>query len=176
MELEGKLLEMDQRIEELCGTERYAEGVGKLRCFRGIDWLTALALKCEIGDFRRFGAAEEFMGFLGIVPSEETSGQKRRQGGITKSGNAHLRRLLVEAAWHYRYYRPPSRALCLRRRGQSEADIAHADRGARRLSKKFHRLLRGKPSQVAVTATVRELAGFIWAVMVGKTEAARPAA
>jgi transposase len=177
LELEGKLADMDQRIQELCGSERYAEAVGKLRCFRGIDWLTALALSCEIGDFRRFGTAEEFMSFLGIVPSEESSGQKRRQGGITKAGNGHLRRLLVEASWHYRYYRPPSRALWQRRRGQSEAVIAHADRGARRLSKKFHRLiLRGKPSQLAVTATARELAGFVWAVMVGKTDAVRPAA
>ena len=177
LELEAKLVEMDGKIEEIACGERYAEGVGKLRCFRGIEWLTALSLICEIGDFRRFGTAEQFMAFLGMVPSEQSSGQKRRQGSITKAGNSHLRRLVVESAWHYRYYRPPSKILSQRRRGQCEADIAHADRAARRLSKKFHRLIsRGKPSQVAVTAAARELAGFIWAVMVGATDAVRQAA
>ena len=175
-EVETRLLQMDERIVEIGEGERYALRAGKLRSFKGIEWLTALAFICEIGDFRRFATAEQFMGFLGMVPSERSSGQKRRQGSITKTGNSHLRRLLVEAAWHYRSYRPPSKILSQRRRGQCQADIAHADRAARRLPKKFHRLiLRGKPSQVAVTAVARELAGFIWAVMVGQTEAVRPA-
>ena len=101
-ELEAKLRHMDERIVEIAAGERYAERTGKLRCFKGIESLISLALICEIGDFRRFATAEQFMGFLGMVPSEHSSGQTRRQGSITKTGNSHLRRLLIEAAWHYR--------------------------------------------------------------------------
>jgi Transposase IS116/IS110/IS902 family len=79
-----------------------AQLVAQLRCLRGIDTLTALGIVCEVGDFSRFETAEEFMGFTGLVPSERSSGERRKQGSITKSGNAHLRRLLVEAAWDAR--------------------------------------------------------------------------
>ena len=145
--------------------------MGRLRCFRGIDWLVALALVCEIGDFRRFGSAGSFMNYLGLVVDEYSTGTKRRQGSITKAGNSHLRRLLTEAAWHYRRPPAPSKRLNERRRGQPEQFIAYADRAARRLSKKFFRLVfRGKRSQVAVTAVARELAGFVWGAMVGQTD------
>jgi len=171
LELEGRLVEMDQRIQEMAEGQRYGQAVGRLRCLRGIDYLTALALVAEIGDFRRFGSAEQFMAFLGLVPSEHSSGATRRQGGITKTGNRHIRRLLVEASWHYRYSRPPSAGLRRRREGQSEQVVVYADRAMRRLAKKFHRLVgRGKSSQVAVTAAARELAGFVWGLMVGKIE------
>ena len=104
--------------------------------------------------------------FLIIVPSEHSSGNKRRQGGITKAGNSHLRRLLVEAAWHYRSYHPSSRDLIERRRGVDPAVLRYANRAGRRLNRKYlHLLLRGKRSQVAVTAISRELAGFLWGAM-----------
>ncbi len=177
LELEAKLLEMDQRIEEVGESERYVEDVGRLRCLRGIDYLTALSMVCEIGDFRRFASAEQFMAFLGLVPSEHSSGSRRRQGGITKTGNNHIRRLLVESSWHHRYQRPPSKALRRRREGQSEEVVVYADRAMRRLAKKFHRLVgRGKSSQVAVTAVARELAGFVWGLMVDRVELHKQAA
>ena len=109
------------------------------------------------------------MAFLGLVPSEHSSGNKRRQGGITKAGNSHLRRLLVEAAWHYRSYHPTSRVLLERRRGVDPRIINYVNRAGRRLNRKYlHLLLRGKRSQLAVTAVSRELAGFLWGAMVGQ--------
>jgi transposase len=166
-----KLDSLDGRIEELATSERYAEAVGKLRCLKGIDYLTALSLVCEVGDFRRFQRAEQFMSFLGIVPSEHSSGASRRQGAITKAGNVHLRKLLVESSWHYRYHSGPSAALLRRREGQAAEVLAYADRALTRLQKKFGRLVNGKSkrTQVAVTAVARELAGFVWGLMVGKT-------
>ena len=102
------------------------------------------------------------LGYLGLVPSERSSGDKRHQGGITKAGNKRLRRLLVESAWHYRYYQP-SRRLTQRRKGFPPEIVAYADKAGRRLSRKFQHLLhKGKKSQKVVTAIARELSGFIW--------------
>ena len=107
------------------------------------------------------------MAFLGLVPSEHSSGSKRRQGGITKAGNSHLRRLLVEAAWHYRSYHPSSKILISRRAGLDPQIVAYANRAGRRLNRKYLRLIfRGKRSQVAVTAVCRELSGFLWGAIV----------
>ena len=89
-ELEEKLSLLAERNQQLASSPPYAEPVARLRCFRGIDYLTALALVCDVGDFRRFPDAPEFMRFLGLVPSERTSGSRRWQGGITKTGNGHL--------------------------------------------------------------------------------------
>ncbi|MEW5816885.1 MAG: transposase, partial [Spirochaetota bacterium] len=167
-ELEEKRSRLEERIEEIALNERYKEQVTKLKCFKGIETLIALSLIVEIGDFRRFMKAEEFMAFLGLIPSEESSGQKRKQGGITKAGNIHLRKLLVEASWHYRYSKTVSKRLTQRRRGQSAAIVAYAHKAGRRLTNKYTRLLfKGKKSQAAVTAVARELAGFVWGMMVG---------
>jgi transposase len=169
-ELEGKLRMMDKRVEEIALSEQYSSRVKKLRCFKGIDFLTALTLVVEVGDFKRFKSAEAFMAFLGLVPREYSSGGKRRQGGITKSGNTHVRRLLMESSWHYRYSAPPSKQLMERRYGQPADLIVYADRAMKRLQHKFFKLvLRGKTSQVAVTAVARELAGFVWGMMAGCT-------
>jgi transposase len=166
--LEDKLRTMDERIEDISQSNRYINTVNRLRCFKGIDYLIALAVVCECGDFRRFASAESFMSYLGLVPSEYSSGGKRSQGGITKAGNAHLRRLLIEAAWHYRYTAPASKRLTARRKGQASEIIAYSDKAMRRLQKKFSKaLLHGKTKQVAVTAVARELAGFIWGIMSG---------
>lgn len=157
---------MDQRIQAIAVSEKYAPQVAKLRCFKGIDYLTALTLVVEIGDFRRFHSAQAFMGFLGLTPSESSSGSKRRQGAITKAGNSHVRKLLVESSWHYRYKCPPSKRLQQRRLGQPEGVIQYADKALSRLQRKFIKMVyRSKPKQVAVTSVARELAGFIWGVM-----------
>jgi transposase len=169
-ELKGRLQVMDKRIEQIAMSERYTERVSRLRCLKGIDYLTALAMVCEVGDFRRFGSAEAFMAYLGLIPRERSSGEVRRQGRITKTGNAHLRTLLIESSWHYRYRVAVGKRLREKREGQPAGVIAHADKAMRRLQEKFFHLhMNGKTSTVAVTAVARELAGFIWGMMVGQT-------
>jgi len=164
--LEERLDRMDRRIEELAASEAYQEKTAKLRCFKGIDSLTALALVCEVGDYSRFSDAQAFMSYVGLVPSEYSSGGKRRQGGITKTGNTHLRNLLIESSWHYRYYGSASTALKARRNGNSEIVIEYTDRALRRLQNKHVRLVRrGKSPKTATVAVARELAGFVWGMM-----------
>ena len=168
-ELESACSQLTSEVESIAQGERYREPVKRLCAFKGIKTLIALSFIAEIGDFRRFSSAAQFMAYLGLVPSEHSSGSKRRQGGITKAGNSHLRRLLVEAAWHYRSYHPSSRVLVERRRDVDPRIISYVNRAGRRLNRKYlHLLLRGKRSQVAVTAVSRELAGFIWGSMVGE--------
>ena len=164
--VENRLKGMDEKIEEIAESERYAEKVRRFRAFRGIDYLTALSLVVEIGDFRRFGKAESLMSYLGLVVKEQTSGKKRQQGGITKTGNGHIRKLLIESSWHYARVNQVSKRLAKRREGTDERVISYADKAMTRLHKKYMKLLsRGKPKQVAVTAVARELSGFIWGVM-----------
>lgn len=157
---------IDQAIAEAAESEPYKAVVGRLRCLRGVDTLIAVALVAELYDFKRFGRAAEFMAFVGLVPSEHSSGSKQRRGSITKTGNVHVRRLLVQAAWHYR--RPARlRSITMRRRwaDQPPTVVSHAQKAQERLYRRFTRFTsRGKPSQVAVTAVARELCGFIWAV------------
>ena len=168
-ELEEKIAKLKEKIEEIATEARYTEKVSKLRRFKGIDTLTALTFVSEIGDFRRFRKAAEFMAYMGLVPSEYSSGDKRKQGGITKAGNSRLRKLLIESSWHYKYY-VPSKRLAMRRKGQTTEIIAYADKAGRRLSRKYNKLLlRGKVSQKIVTAIARELSGFIWGMMTGET-------
>jgi transposase len=165
-ELEARCSQVAAEVESIAAQDCYREPTKKLTAFKGIKTLTALSFVTDIGDFRRFSSAGQFMAFLGLVPSERSSGNKRRQGGITKAGNSHLRRLLVEAAWHYRSYYPSSRDLSERRRGVDPGVLSYANRVGRRLNRKYmHMVLRGKRSQVAVTAVSRELAGFLWGVM-----------
>jgi transposase len=163
---ENRLDRIDAAIVEVAQADPYREFVARLRCFKGIDYITALALVCEVGDFRRFPSAASFMAYLGLVPSEHSSGSKRRQGGITKTGNTHLRKLLIESSWHYRYRGAASAALQTRRMGMEEQVIAYADKALYRLQTKFGKLvLKGKSSKTAVAATARELAGFVWGAM-----------
>ena len=111
----------------------YREPVGWLRCFRGIDTLTAMLILAELHDFRRFGSARALMAFLGLVPGEDSSGEKHRRGRITKMGNALVRRVLVEASWHYQHRPGVGRALEARRTGQPARVIAIADKAQQRL-------------------------------------------
>jgi transposase len=166
--LEDKIKYLEEKIEEIAEKEDYKNNVNKLKCFKGIDTLTSLSFVVEVSDFKRFQRAEQFMGFLGLTPSENSTGDRRRQGGITKCGNTHLRKLLTESSWHYRYYNAVSKRLSIRRKGQNPEIIAYADKAGRRLNKKFLKLtFNGKNSKIAVTAVARELSGFIWGAMTG---------
>jgi transposase len=130
-----------------------------------VEMVTAVTLVAEIGDFRRFASASELMSFVGLVPSEHSSGGSRRQGRITRTGNTHVRRILVEAAWHYRCQPRLSKAIRQRNDRVSSSVRAIAWKAQQRLHKRLSRLLaRGKPATRAVTAVARELVGFVWAI------------
>ena len=155
---------LDKAIAELAATPPYVDVVERLVCLRGVSTLTAFALTVELGDWNRF-RPESLGPFLGLTPSENSSGERRRQGAITKTGNTHARRLLIEAAWHQR--RPPRMSVTLERRrnGKPLAVRAQADRSARRLHGRWHALeARGKPRSIVVVAVARELAGHCWAL------------
>ena len=140
--------------------------VERLRCFRGIDDLTALTIAAELGDARRFPTAPSVMAFAGLIPSEHSSGAKHARGPITKTGNAHLRRVLVEAAWQYRHHAFLGPSLQQRQRGAPLPAIDIAWRAQRRLHRRYRCLAaRGKPKQHIVTAVARELTGFLWAAL-----------
>jgi transposase len=139
--------------------------IGRLRCLRGIDSLTAAGLCAEIGDFERFARAEQVMSYVGVVPSENTTGQQRRLGAITKTGSGHARRLLVEAAWHYRKRPALSKALKSRHDGQPAEAVAVAWSAQQRLHRTWTRLeQRAKRRTIIAVAAARELAGFCWAI------------
>jgi transposase len=138
--------------------------VARLRAFRGIDTLTALALQCEVGDWHRFARADQLAAWVGLVPSLSQSGESRQSGAITKTGSRHARRLLVEAAWHYQ--RPPRIGTTLQNRQQGQPDniLQIAWRAQHRLYRLHQRLRqRGKHPALATVATARELACFCWA-------------
>ena len=162
----ARLQTVEQDLRALLTLEPLRPRVQRLRCFRGINDLTALTIAAELGDPRRFPTAPSTMAYVGLVPSEHSSGGKRAQGGITKTGNAHLRRVLVEAAWHYRH-RPFVGAEIRRRQREAPADaIAQAWTAQQRLHRRYHRLAaRGKPTQQVITAVARELTGFVWATL-----------
>ena len=162
----ARLQDVERELRVLLDLEPLRERVQRLRCFRGIDDLTALTIATELGDARRFGTAPRTMAYVGLVPSEHSSGTKRAQGGITKTGNGHLRRVLVESAWHYRHHPFVGDTLRARQRGAPAAIIAQAWAAQQRLHRRYARLAaRGKPKQHIVTAIARELTGFVWAAL-----------
>jgi transposase len=167
--VDGLLLRRDaieRMIGELVPRSPWADAVAKLRCLRGIDTLSAVGLCAEVGDFARFEHPGQLMSYLRLVPSENSSGQTRRQGAITKSGSRHARRLLVEAAWHYR--RPPRNGTTLKRRQQDQPAqaIAISWKAQQRLHQLWRRLdsERGKRKTIVAVAVARHLAGFCWAI------------
>ena len=164
--LETRLGELDARLADVADTEPYREQVGWLRCFRGIDTLTAILILAELHDFRRFQTAPALMAYVGLVPSEDSSGDKHRRGRITKTGNTLVRRLLVETAWHYQHRPGIGVTLARRRQGQPGRVIAIADTAQQRLCRRFRRLAAThKPPGKVVVAIARELAGFLWAAL-----------
>jgi transposase len=163
----ARLRSVDDDLRGLLTLEPLRSRVARLRCFRGIDDLTALTIAAELGDARRFASAPRTMAFVGLVPSEHSSGPKQARGAITKTGNGHLRRVLVEAAWHYRHRPFVGAALRRRQRGAPAATVAHAWVAQQRLYRRYHRLAgRGKVHQQVITAVARELTGFVWAALI----------
>jgi transposase len=156
---------LEATIDELIADSPWADTIGRLRCLRGIDTLSAVGLCAEIGDWARFPRAGQLMSYLGLVPSEDSTGSSRRQGAITKTGSGHGRRLLVEAAWHYRRAPASGQALKRRQAGQPAHVIAISWQAQRRLYRTWQRLNieRGKRRTIVVVAVARELAGFCWA-------------
>ncbi|MBN2358362.1 MAG: IS110 family transposase, partial [Deltaproteobacteria bacterium] len=168
--LEERLKCLERRLEEMAQTEPYREPVGWLRCFRGIDTVIAMTVVAELHGFERFHSPRQLMAYLGLTPSEHSSGGQERRGPITKAGNSHVRRLLVQAAWHYRLRPSHSYALNKRREGQPSWVIAQADKAQLRLHQRYRHLTsRGKPTSKAVIALTRELVGFLWSVLSRKT-------
>src|SRR5512132_870029 len=157
---------LEASIAELVPGSPWADTAARLRCLRGIDTLSAVGLCAEVGDFERFDRPGRLMSYLGLVPSENSSGETRRQGAITKTGSRHARRLLVEAAWHYR--KPPARGQALKRRqdGQPAHIVAICWQAQQRLHRVWRRLdgQRAKRRTIVAVAVARELAGFCWAL------------
>ncbi len=165
-EAAARVATLEQALREYVDVAPFQDAVRRLRCFKGISDLTALTIAAELGDARRFASAPKLMAFVGLVPSEHSSGSRRGRGAITKTGNAHLRRVLVEAAWHYRHHPHVGRPLHARQHGAPSALVQRAWAAQHRLFRCYHRLAaRGRPHQVAVTAVARELTGFVWAAL-----------
>jgi len=139
-QLEERQRQLDQRLAEFGAREPYREPVAALRCFKGIDTVTAVCLVAELHDFRRFRSPRQLAAYVGLVPSEDSSGERERRGPITKSGNRHVRRLLVEAAWHHRHRPALSAPLRARRDGQPARVLAIADRAQERLAARYRRM------------------------------------
>jgi transposase len=150
-------------LEQVIPDSRHAPTIARLRCFRGIDTLSAAGLCAEVGDWQRF-RPKQLSGFLGIVPTEHTSDTRRRQGSITKAGSIHARRLLVEAAHHYRHRPAVGDGLARRQHGQDPRVIEISWRAQRRLHQRWNVLAgqRHKPAGVVAIACARELAAFCW--------------
>ena len=164
---EERLRMLTDHVEQVAADQRYAEQVGWLRCLRGIDTVTAMTILAELHDFRRFTCPRDLMAFLGLTPSEYSSGTRTRRGTITKAGNTHVRRVLIETAWNYRHRPAVSAELRKRRTGQPLAVLAIADKAQGRLHRRYIKLKDGynKPHNKVTTAIARELVGFIWAVL-----------
>lgn len=161
-----RLESLDRQLEQLAQTEPYKQVVGLLRCFHGIDTLTAISVITEIFEFGRFASPRHLMSYLGLTPSESSSGDKQKRGPICKTGNKRVRRLLNECSWHYRHPFVIGKALKARRAGQPQWAIDIADRAGRRLRQRHRRLVNnGKMPCKATIAVARELAGFIWAMV-----------
>ena len=157
--------QLEREILALLPASAWHTQLGRLRCLRGVDTLTAVGLCAEIGDFERFAKATQLMSYIGLVPSENTTGEQRRLGQITKTGSGHARRLLVEAAWHYRKQPAIGKALTDRQDGQPPEAIAIAWSAQRRLHRTWtHLEQRAKRRTIIAVAAARQLAGFCWAI------------
>ncbi|MEI6226610.1 MAG: IS110 family transposase [Deltaproteobacteria bacterium] len=156
---------LTKRILELVETWSLRPLVKALQALRGIRVISAVVLAAELGDLTRFESAPKLMGYLGLVPSEHSSGEGRKLGRITRAGNGHARRILVEAAWAYRFRPRQSRAIILRSAGVPQEVRRIAWRAQERLCAKYQKLTaRGKNKNKTMAAVARELAGFVWAI------------
>ena len=170
------LEELDRDIVAQSELWAFSPVIKSLRALRGVDHLTAVTVAAEIGDLRRFQSAGQFMAYLGLVPGEFSSGGRRRTTTITKTGNAAVRRILIESAWTYRH--PPRNTRHLQRKAKQASDYAakRAWAAQKRLCGRYLTLCRnGKSSKTVVTAIARELAGFIWDIGCHELNALRTA-
>lgn len=162
---EERLERFDKAIAETASTISDQKLYKSYQALKGIGLLTAAALIAEIGDITRFKTAKQLMAYLGLVPSEHTSGDTKKQGRITKTGNAHLRYLLVENSWHYQRKPNLSEQLRKRQEGVSKEIKEIAWKAQHRLHLKYRKIVaRGRKPNIAVVAVARELTGFIWAI------------
>jgi transposase len=164
---DAQLAALDNDLVHWRTEPEFAEPTNRLAAYRGVAELTALTLVSEVGDWRRFASAPQFMSYLGMVPSEHSSGLTQHRGHLTKAGSSELRRLLIEAGWHYRHLPAVGVQLASRQRRVEAATIARSWKAQQRLCGRFHRLSnRINTRSVVVTAVARELAGFLWAEMI----------
>ena len=164
-DLAERVERLTAQMEELVQETALAPLVKALQAFRGVGVVSAVTIAAEAGDLRRFATARQFMSYVGLIPSEDSTGKRRRQGRITRCGNAHLRRILVEAAWHYQHVPALTKELQRRNQGVAVAVQRIAWEAQKRLNHRMYHLIRaGKSAQKTITALARELAGFIWAV------------
>ena len=167
-QLEERRKHLEEEIEAISRRAPYAKAVARIRCFRGFETVSAMVVVSELYAFMRFLHPRSLMAFLGLVPSESSSGDRRKQGGVTKMGNRHVRRILIEAAHHYRFPPRLGEKLKKRRSGQPPDALAWADKAMGRLHSRYRKLRRmGKHHNVAVAAIARELVGFLWATLQG---------
>lgn len=164
---EERMKHLEAKIKEISQQDPWRERVGWLRCLRGVDTLTAMTVLTELHGWERFRTPRELMSYLGLVPSENSTGNDVRRGRIG-GGNRFARRVLIEAAQHYARKPAVGASLKKRREGQPGWVLAIADRAQLRLNRRFWRLLaNGKNRNKVVTAVARELGGFIWAILQG---------
>jgi transposase len=163
--MQAKLEALEQQMIAVLETWSMREVVIALMALRGVSLVTAMTTVAELGDISRFESARQLMAYLGLVPSEHSTGQRQKRGGITKSGNGHVRRVLVEAAWCYRFSARKT-ATIQRRAEKASAEVQEiAWKAQKRLCMRYHHLLlKGKLKVEVCTAVARELAGFIWAI------------
>jgi len=157
--------DLDREIARLAELPALAPMVHRLQCFRGIALQGAMVLATEIVDWRRFERPTQLAAYLGLIPREDSTGDRERKGSITKAGNRHCRHVLVQAAWSYHHRPAVSADLKRRQTGQPPAVIAHAWKAQHRLHQRYTHLAYRKQPQIAVVAVARELVGFLWAVM-----------
>lgn len=163
--LEDRRAALDRAITALALTPAWQPAVARLSGFRGIDTHAAMVLSTELGDWQRFATAPQLMAYIGLVPREDSTGERERHGRITKAGNAHCRHVLVQAAWTYRH-RPAVGAALRRRHQAAPAElVVHSWRAQQRLHQLYQRLAFRRGAPVAVVAVARELVGFLWAAM-----------
>lgn len=154
-----------EQIRQLSGQSRLSKLIQSLQTLRGVSLITAATLAAEIGDFHRFKRAEEVMAYLGLIPSEHSTGDKQKKGPITKTGNSHVRKALIESAQSYRLPARKSKAILQRQEGVDQKICDISWKAQLRLCSRYRKLVgRGKKANVAKTAIARELAAFSWAI------------
>ena len=165
---EERRKELDKQIEEIAQSQAYRERVERLKCLRGVQNYSAMALISEIGEVERFGQAPQLMAYFGLVPREASSGNQRWQGSITHGGSSHARWILTEAAWNQTRTPNASQRLTKQWAGQPPEVVEIAKRALKRLNSKFWKVANRKDRQKAVVAVAREMAGFVWAILMVK--------